>query len=511
MLPLAYSYVRFSTPEQERGDSYRRQTEQAQAWAAKNGLTLDNSLSMTDRGVSAFRGRNSRTGALGAFLASIDDGLVPEGSYLLVESLDRVSRADPWEALPVFQQIINAGVMIVTMADGRTYSREGMRANPMGILESLFVMIRANDESRAKSRRVAAAWEGKRKQAAEKPLTERAPAWMKLDRAAGCFRLVDDRAAVVRRIFAMTLEGTGLEAIAATLNRNGVPTFGDAAHWHKSYVAKIIASPAAGGTMVPHRVDWTGGKKVRVPLDPIPGYFPAAVDPDTFQAVQAQRLGVRAPRSGAKPAALNSLLAGLARCPLCEGSMTRVMKGGSSRAGKSYLVCAKAKAGAGCTYRAVPQGTLEAALVDRLGVLIAVPPEGDHGAADRAAALRVELAALDSAIRNLVDALAGQPSPALRAKLAALEADKVTLEAALERAGKVSAAADPIHRSRRVADLRAAVEAEPMDRAKVNATLRQCFEAVTVDYRAGWLLFAWRQGSIGTIPYAAPEEPAKAA
>ena len=97
----AYSYLRFSTAEQMRGDSFRRQTQLAKDYAQRHGLELDTALTFNDLGVSAFRGRNARTGALGAFLVAIDDGLVPEGSLLLVESLDRVTRQDPWDALPV--------------------------------------------------------------------------------------------------------------------------------------------------------------------------------------------------------------------------------------------------------------------------------------------------------------------------------------------------------------------------------------------------------------------------
>src|SRR5690242_5442124 len=103
----AYSYLRFSTPEQMQGDSFRRQTALAQDYATRHGLEIDEELSLKDLGVSAFRGRNARAGALGAFLRAADDGIVPEGSYLLVESLDRVTRQDPWDALPLFQQIIN--------------------------------------------------------------------------------------------------------------------------------------------------------------------------------------------------------------------------------------------------------------------------------------------------------------------------------------------------------------------------------------------------------------------
>jgi DNA invertase Pin-like site-specific DNA recombinase len=55
-MPKCYSYIRFSRPEQMRGDSLRRQTEAAEKWAAENGLVIDQSL--TDLGLSAYRGLN---------------------------------------------------------------------------------------------------------------------------------------------------------------------------------------------------------------------------------------------------------------------------------------------------------------------------------------------------------------------------------------------------------------------------------------------------------------------
>src|SRR5579871_3978033 len=117
--PRAYSYTRFSTPEQAQGDSARRQIDLAKHYAAKHGLTLDDTLRLSDAGISGFRGANVRKGALGQFLRAVDDGDVPVGSYLLVESLDRVSRQNPWDALPIFQLIINSGVTIATLFDGK--------------------------------------------------------------------------------------------------------------------------------------------------------------------------------------------------------------------------------------------------------------------------------------------------------------------------------------------------------------------------------------------------------
>jgi hypothetical protein len=50
--PKAYSYKRFSTPAQSEGDSLRRQTAMAQAWADREGVPLDTELKLTDEGVS---------------------------------------------------------------------------------------------------------------------------------------------------------------------------------------------------------------------------------------------------------------------------------------------------------------------------------------------------------------------------------------------------------------------------------------------------------------------------
>jgi hypothetical protein len=57
--PIAHSYIRFSTPEQAKGDSLRRQTELAEAYCRRNGLTLDTTLMLRDLGLSAFRGKNA--------------------------------------------------------------------------------------------------------------------------------------------------------------------------------------------------------------------------------------------------------------------------------------------------------------------------------------------------------------------------------------------------------------------------------------------------------------------
>ena len=152
-----YSYLRFSDPRQASGSSAERQTEYARRWASEHGLQLDASLSLRDEGLSAYHQRHVKQGALGAFLCAIDDGLIPQGSVLVVEGLDRLSRAEPLQAQAQLAQIINAGITVVTASDGREYNRERLRSQPMELVYSLLVMIRAYEESDTKSKRVRAA------------------------------------------------------------------------------------------------------------------------------------------------------------------------------------------------------------------------------------------------------------------------------------------------------------------------------------------------------------------
>ena len=61
--PKAYSYVRFSTPDQMKGNSFERQTAKAAEYASAHGLDLDTTLTFRDLGVSAYRSKNAETGS----------------------------------------------------------------------------------------------------------------------------------------------------------------------------------------------------------------------------------------------------------------------------------------------------------------------------------------------------------------------------------------------------------------------------------------------------------------
>lgn len=517
----AYSYLRFSTPEQMQGDSFRRQFQLAKDYAARHGLELDETLTFHDLGVSAFRGRNARAGALGAFRQAVWDGVVKPGSVLLVESLDRISRQDAWSAMPIFQEIVDGGVTIVTLQDGKSYSTEEMRKNPFKIIESIIVMIRAHEESEIKSRRLAQAWEAKRKDITNKPLTSIAPAWLKQDPKTKRFKILPGRGAVLKRIFADTLAGKGQHAIAKALNAEGVPVFGEGrragAFWHRSYIVKLLDNPAVIGTLVPHKLEFRDGKRTRIALDPVPNYYPAVIDAETFDRVQTmRRASVSAARGRHAEAKLENLFGGLALCPECSGRMTLVNKGG--KPGKPtyrYLVCVRAKTGAGCKYRTVPYAPIEQAMIVNAPALVGEMPTGieeERGlqAALEGIAVRSEQIAEESA--RLLDALAksGRNSAAVLDRLATMEKERDELNDQKRLIGERLAALSPAGMAKRAAEFLDALERRRGDwRRKANSLARQLFRSVTVNYGEGVLEFDWQQGGRQSmIMYGWPESDA---
>lgn len=83
------------------------------------------------KALSAFHQRHVKQGALGVFLLAVQEGQIPKGSVLIIEGLNRLSRAKPIQAQAQLAQIINAEITVVTASDGREYNRERLKAQHM--------------------------------------------------------------------------------------------------------------------------------------------------------------------------------------------------------------------------------------------------------------------------------------------------------------------------------------------------------------------------------------------
>ena len=244
---------------------------------------------------------------------------------LICESLDRLNRQAPLDALAPFIGLINAGITLVTLTDRQQFTRESMGEDGgLRLLGSLIVMLRAHEESATKSKRVRAAWERKRREADVRKLTKTCPAWLRLAPDRSKFEIVEERADIVRLIFAETASGIGKGSIAARLNDAGVPPFRGKNGWHASYIQKLLSSDAALGIYQPHSIE--GGR--RVPAGPpVPSYFPPIIAESLALKARAAIIARRHGAAGRKGSNFRNILNGIAQCAACGGSMTYVGKG----------------------------------------------------------------------------------------------------------------------------------------------------------------------------------------
>jgi DNA invertase Pin-like site-specific DNA recombinase len=442
MVGKVYSYLRFSDPRQAAGHSLERQAAYAARWAAEHSLPLDESLTLRDEGLSAYHQRHVKSGALGLFLAAVEGGQVPSGSVLVVEALDRLSRAEPMQAQAQLGQIVNAGITVVTASDGKTYSRAQLKANPMDLVYSLLLMIRAHEESDTKSKRVTAAilkqchawqagtWRGILRNGKD-------PQWVQL--VDGAWQLVPDRVAAVRESVRLYLAGHSGVGIVRKLAATGLSlTKGDVA---ASHLYKAVKNPALVGVK---RIT-VGGQAFD-----LAGYYPAVLTAEEWSELHTA--GGQRGRRGSRtdvPHIITGL--GITSCGYCGRAMTGQNLFGKIRApgqklqpGYRRLLCAGLQYGTGrCLHpKSRSVAPIERALMDYCSDLINL--RGLYGG-DQAAPLRAELAKLRSQLATteqqlarLVDAMlavdAADTPTAFARRARDLEADQTRLQAGIDQA-----------------------------------------------------------------------------
>ncbi|MET3371200.1 DNA invertase Pin-like site-specific DNA recombinase [Variovorax boronicumulans] len=358
MTAKVYSYMRFSDARQAGGASSERQGAYAAAWAKEHALLLDDTLSMRDEGLSAFHQRHVKKGALGVFLKAVEDGQVPAGSFLVVEGLDRLSRAEPIQAQAQLTAIISAGISVVTASDGKVYSRERLKDNPMDLVYSLLVMIRAHEESDTKSKRVSDAirrqcqgWiDGKYRGLIRYGKT---PGWLHV--IDGRWELIPARAEAVRAAVDMFRRGLGMGHIAKALHdaglstSEGIPSSG--------HLTRLLSNPALKG-------------EKHLKLEPetfvLANYYPAVIDPELWDELQ-QLVGMRSRRhvKGEIPSLLTGF--GVTLCGYCGTALKGQTMANKRRAdgtladGHRRLQCVRVNSGDGCTVK----GSCSAAPIER--------------------------------------------------------------------------------------------------------------------------------------------------
>jgi len=487
-MPLAYSYLRFSSPQQAAGDSIRRQIEAREKWLADHpDVTLDTSMKLTDMAMSAFKRKDFDHYALGQFKARVDGKLVERGSYLLVENLDRLSREDVEDGLYLLLGLIRNGIVVVQLSPVVTEFRKGDADLSMKLMMAIMELRRGNSESVNKSNRIGKAWKNKQDNAAHKIVTKRLPGWVKCED--GKLVLDKERSALVRRIYQLAIDGAGAATIAKQLNAENVPVMGRAAMrergwrekeldgkklkmipvaWSNVGVNFILTTRAVLGEYAPYRTDRT-----KETGEPVPNYYPAVIDEKTFYAAQAA-MKTRAVVGRGRRGKHVNLFAGIIYDARDGGPITY-------RHQEPYGILTPSRAMQGLAKtRSFPVEEFEDAILSELAELKASDIEGKNGHKDELATL----AGKKEEYEELLKTWEAKMSDVRIADRVAANLAKWTDELAKVNAKIAEAqrkAASPLSEAlgglKTLADLLAKDNSDEM-RLKVRAALRQCIESV---------------------------------
>lgn len=352
----AYSYLRFSTPEQFKGDSFRRQTDMAEVYAKQHDLELQE-LTFRDLGVSGFKGKNLKTGALGRFKQEVENGAIQSDSWLLIEAWDRFSRMPTEYALPEMLSLIEMGITIVTLKGGGKVHRKGS-LDMTTLLTCVIEMSQANEFSQNLVRRISAANANKReaiRKTGSGRMNKNCPLWMKPKGDDG-FELIEDRAEVVRKIFELTIDGHGRQAVRNYLVQNRIKPFNPKSRtWHTSYIERILKNHQAYGAVQLYKNREPDG-------EPLRGYYPAAVSEDMYlAALHATRQRKIADAKGVTRRNRVNVFSGLLWCEC--GDMIRLKNNGK---GQFYYKCINVLEHRGCKARTLKQKPTDEMLIQAL-------------------------------------------------------------------------------------------------------------------------------------------------
>jgi hypothetical protein len=298
-----YSYIRFSSKAQKLGFGEIRQLEQLNKFFEQYPSARQVER-FEDLGVSAFKGKNLKSGQLARFVERIKTKEILPNALLLVESFDRISRAGGYDALELIISIIQADISIYTLFDNRLYSRRKKDSSvDISLIQN--ILERANDESRVKSERISDAKSRNLEKGVNGGIvTKRCPFW--IDFVDGKF-VLNEHAKAVKRATELCFE-IGCMSIAQELNKEGHPK-----KYTNSIVGKLLHKHAIYGSFHSMKNDEEGKRTIF--NKEIKNYYPPVISESEFHRISAklnERLDSKL--AGRKAEEFKNILRGLVFC-----------------------------------------------------------------------------------------------------------------------------------------------------------------------------------------------------
>lgn len=477
----AYSYSRYSSDRQHKGDSLRRQEELAERVCKTKGWRL--SPLNRDEGVSGWDGSNIRAGALGDFVKDVESGRISTPCVLIIETFDRLTRLPALDALGFFRKLLLLGVVICTAENGFEYTSQNIESLN-NLLIPLIQMSMAHDYSERLSRRLRSSWQSKKEKARtqQQVMTRKLPAWITLPRGATStadFQIDERKADVVRRIFKDYLAGVGVNTIALNLTKDKIKPFGVGKVWNVSTVNRWLRSKTVIGHLQPHRYTNRNARSEEGMV--IENYYPAIVSESEFYAAQELRDKRFIPR-GPK---LNrhNLFSGMMFCKRCSSGMSMKTGAITKKRNSPYraVVCSNAMRGGTCKYAKIPYVHLEEILLQVMfNRLLDSMDAFENTAEAKLQAIEGELADIEAQLSRISTIFddTNQPVPKMLVdKALALESRQEQLLAAKKLVPSDFSERRTLERMRNWTPL----ENNQENRAKVSHLLRSLVESIKLD------------------------------
>lgn len=375
----AISYVRFSSDKQKHGDSERRQEELLGAWLAKHPDYELSPVSYKDLGRSGYAGVHLEH-ALGRLLAAIESGDIKAGSVLLVESVDRIGRLEPLSMMELFSRIIKGGVDVITLDDGTVYSRDTVNNSVLFLLVSK--VQQAHQFSENLSRRLKAAWQGKRERAKRgEAIRKRLPIWFDKEGK------LNELAPFIKQAFEDCATGLGNAAILRRLRQKHT-AFNDYSvagvrHWFE------FDSPDAEIALGL----WQGVET-----------HPAVVDKELYYRAMQTR---QANKNGKKAAPQKHYLTGLVVCGVCGGNFIYAGHGTKDKPQAPHYKCSNLQHLKCSNNKRVPVAILDAIRVVTYAPFLQQALEHQQLSKDRKAIIAIEgeISSISSKLSKLASLL----------------------------------------------------------------------------------------------------------
>ncbi len=310
--PRAWAYIRWSSKRQEKGDSLDRQTAGFNHFKAEF-PEVEIVDTLLDGGLSAYHGMNTASGQLRHILDNIQNGVIKAGDYLIVESIDRLSRQRAPNTVDLLNGIIKKGVRFYTTIDKQLYSYDDEKNDLSRMIMFAVIAQRAYDESKTKSERAKSAHSKKAKTAEEGGVYGNIPfgyrEWN------GRYEIVPEEANELKRLFHL-LKDVGLKQTVIQMNKGS-----NLKKWTVAKVEHLIKKEYVIGNLIIDKVDYSTGLRKKIPVKTIKNHYPIIIEEDLFNVCKQAMKGRATLKTGKVSATFANIFRHVLECECCGGNL----------------------------------------------------------------------------------------------------------------------------------------------------------------------------------------------